>query len=174
MSYSNDSGSVTRRAALATMGKVAGCGLAAAVLGTGFLMGPSWAATDLGKPQPEETIDQTIKRLFGDTEIQDGQSMIDLKLPVIAENGSVVQARIEAKLPAGDSRHVQDIYIIVDKNRRPMSAHYSFGPSAGGALIGTNLRLGGTTPVRAVIRTSDGKLYQTQREVRVTVGGCGG
>jgi len=93
---------------------------------------------------------------------------------VIAENGSVVQARIEAKLASGDQRHVQDIYILVDKNRRPMTAHYAFGASAGTALIGTNLRLGGTTPVRAVIRTSDGKLYQTQREVRVTVGGCGG
>jgi len=167
----SDFGGMTRRGALGALGKTVGAGLAVASLGTGLLVAPLSSFATTGQPQPEESIQQTIKRLFGDTQILDGSSFIELKVPVIAENGSVVQTRVEVKPPQG---RVTDIYFLVDKNRRPMSAHYTFGEQAGAALIGTNLRLGDTTPVRAVVRLSDGKLYQVMREVRVTVGGCGG
>jgi sulfur-oxidizing protein SoxY len=55
-----------------------------------------------------------------------------------------------------------------------MAAKYTFGPESGSAVIGTNLRLGATSNVRAVVEMSDGGLYQVASEVRVTVGGCGG
>ena len=44
----------------------------------------------------------------------------------------------------------------------------------GQAYVGTNLRLGESTEVRAVVEMSDGTLLQAKREVKVTVGGCGG
>ena len=164
---------LSRRSLLANTARVTGLGFAASVLGSGLLM-PRLAAASVGRPQPEETIESTIQRLFGDQAILDGESMMDFKLPIIAENGSVVQARIEVTRPQTPDQYVSDIYILVDANRRPMSAHYTFTPDSGAALIGTNLRLGGTTKVRAVVRMNDGTLYQASREVRVTVGGCGG
>jgi sulfur-oxidizing protein SoxY len=70
--------------------------------------------------------------------------------------------------------HVKAIYIISDKNRRPMNAKFSLTPDAGAAWIGTNLRLGETTDVRAIAELSDGKLLMAKRHVKVTIGGCGG
>ena len=47
-------------------------------------------------------------------------------------------------------------------------------PASGQAYMGANIRLGETTDVRAVIEQSDGTLLAVKREVKVTVGGCGG
>jgi sulfur-oxidizing protein SoxY len=166
---------LTRRAVLKTAGNVTAVGLALAVMGTA-MVGPASAVLP-GTPgalQPEETIEETIVRLFGDREIQDGSAMMNLDLPVIAENGSVVPTMIETTLPMEADNHVSGIYILVDKNRRPMSAHYTFTPEAGEALLATRIRLGETTAVRAVAEMSDGSLYQVAKDVRVTIGGCGG
>lgn len=161
---------LSRRAILRGAAKAAGLGVVAA-MGGGALVTRS-AFASIGRPQPEELYADAIKRLFGDRTIQDGESLIELKVPMIAENGAVVQTRIEVKAPAG--KHVQRIVILVDKNRRPMAASYTFTPDAGAALVGTNLRMGGTSPVRAIAELNDGTLYQVAKEVRVTVGGCGG
>jgi len=47
-------------------------------------------------------------------------------------------------------------------------------PESGRASFGTNIRLAETTDVRAIAETSKGQLFEAKREVRVTVGGCGG
>lgn len=132
------------------------------------------AQTVPGMPQPEEKVDATIKRLFGSRTIKDGGSVIKLEIPLIAENGSVVPVTVETNLPVTPQSYVKNIYIIADKNRRPMTAKFSFTPDAGQAFIGTNIRLGGTTDVRAIAEMSDGTLLMAKREVKVTVGGCGG
>jgi sulfur-oxidizing protein SoxY len=69
---------------------------------------------------------------------------------------------------------VKAIYVISDKNRRPLNAKFMLTPASGQAFVGTNLRLGESTDVRAVAELSDGTLLAAKREVRVTVGGCGG
>ena len=50
----------------------------------------------------------------------------------------------------------------------------ALAPEAGQAYVGANIRLGETTEVRAIVEQSDGTLLQAKREVKVTVGGCGG
>jgi sulfur-oxidizing protein SoxY len=47
-------------------------------------------------------------------------------------------------------------------------------PESGQAYMGANIRLGETGDVRAIVEQSDGTLLQVKREVKVTVGGCGG
>jgi sulfur-oxidizing protein SoxY len=47
-------------------------------------------------------------------------------------------------------------------------------PESGQAYMGANIRLGETGDVRAIVEQSDGTLLQVRREVKVTVGGCGG
>ncbi len=64
------------------------------------------------------------------------------------------------------------IAILVEKNPLPLSAHFDF---ANGALpeAAVRLKLGQTSLVKAVVK-ADGKFYIAQKEVKVTVGGCGG
>ena len=136
--------------------------------------GPASAQGYLANLGPEESVDATMKRLFQGRAIKDGSAAIKLELPLIAENGAVVPASVEVSAPMTPERYVKAIYIISDKNRRPLNAKFSLTPAVGQAFVGTNLRLGESTEVRAVAEMSDGTLIQTAREVKVTVGGCGG
>ena len=158
---------VSRRALL----RVLGCFGVSAVLGS-----PTTALGqgNLGALQPEEKVDATLRRLFGSRPIKDGSGMIKLDMPLIAENGAVVPITIEVQSPMTPANYVKSVYVISDKNRRPMNARFSLSPEMGAAVIGTNLRLGETTDVRAVVELSDGTLLMAKQEVKVTVGGCGG
>jgi sulfur-oxidizing protein SoxY len=159
---------VTRRGALRGVMALA---VAAAVP---FRVREAFGQGNLGSLQPEEKVEATMKRLFGTRAIKDGSSVIKMEMPLIAENGAVVPITVEVQSPMTPTSYVKSIYIISDKNRRPMNARFSLTPQMGAAAIGTNLRLGETTDVRAIAELSDGTLLMAKREVKVTVGGCGG
>jgi sulfur-oxidizing protein SoxY len=163
---------ISRRALIGTGVRMIGVSLGLVALSTGMFFGSAAAA--VGKPQPEEKIGETIKRLFGDRKIQDGASLLKLDIPLIAENGSVVPTKVEALQVNSSQRYIKKVYFLVDKNRRPMSAVFSLSSDVSKPFVGTNLRLGTTGPVRVVAEMSDGALYQVAQEVKVTVGGCGG
>ena len=160
--------SITRRAALRALGWLGLSGLAA--------VGPrpALAQGNLASLGPEEAVDATVKRLFGGRPIRDGASVIKLDLPLIAENGAVGPVAVEVASAQTPQSYVKSIYIIADKNRRPLNAKFNLTPATGLAYVGTNLRLGESTDVRAVAEMSDGTLLAAKREVKVTVGGCGG
>ena len=163
---------VSRMAVLRALGLL---GVSAAV--APVFLGPPGTARgqgNLGALQPEEKVDATMRRLFGSRPIKDGSGMIKLDMPLIAENGAVVPITIEIQSPMTSVSNVKNIYIISDKNRRPLNARFSLSTEMGAAVIGTNLRLGETTDVRAVVELADGTLLMAKQEVKVTVGGCGG
>jgi sulfur-oxidizing protein SoxY len=142
-----------------------------------FLAGEPGVASgqgNLGALQPEEKVDATMQRLFGGRPIKDGSNMIKMDLPLIAENGAVVPITVEVQSPMTPTNHVKNIYIISDRNRRPMNAKFTLSPEMGAAAIGANLRLNETGDVRAIAEMNDGTLLMAKREVKVTVGGCGG
>lgn len=93
---------------------------------------------------------------------------IVLNAPEIAENGAVVPISVTSNLP-----NTISIALLSLKNPLPLSAAFDF---AEGALpdIQVRVRLAETTAVRAIVKTADGKYFSTQKEVKVTVGGCGG
>lgn len=130
-------------------------------------------ASSSGFPLPDEKVEATLRRLFGNRPLNQGEGKLKLELPLIAEDGGNVAVTVEAGLPMTPASHVSNIYIISDKNRRPMIARFSFTPEAGKAYIGANIRLAATTDVRAVVEMNDGTLYAVSKHVRVTVGGCG-
>ena len=163
---------LTRRVLMICAGKGVRGGAALAAFGAAA-MGPL-APLAAANVEPEEKVADTIKRLFGANKLQDGAGLMKLDVPEIAENGSVVPIRLDTTLPTSGARSLKKVYLIVDNNRRPMVASFTFSADAGQALIGANLRLGGTTPVRAVAELHDGALYQVRKDVTVTVGGCGG
>ena len=163
---------VSRRGVLRTLGLLGVSAVAAP-----FVAGAPGVARgqgNLGALQPEEKVDATMQRLFGGRPIKDGSSVIKMELPLIAENGSVVPITVEVQSPMTPASYVKNIYIISDKNRRPLNARFSLTPDMGAASIGANLRLGGSTNVRAIAELNDGALLMAKREVKVTVGGCGG
>ena len=90
-----------------------------------------------------------------------------LKVPDIAENGAVVPVDVVSNIP-----NTTSISIFIEKNPTPLSAHFDF---ANGAMaeVSARLKLGQTSVVKAVAK-ADGKFYTAQKEIKVTVGGCGG
>jgi sulfur-oxidizing protein SoxY len=157
---------VTRRAVLGGLGVL---GIAGA---TGVLTGPRPAeAQALGM---QETVEAGMKRIFGGRPMKDGGSLVKLDVPLIAENGAVVPVSVEVNSPMTAANHVKHVYVIADKNRIPIVTRVAFTPEAGQAYMGANIRLGETGDVRAIVEQSDGTLLQVKREVKVTVGGCGG
>lgn len=157
---------VTRRAVLG------GLGVLGVVAATGTLVGPRPAAAQaLGM---QESVDAGMKRLFGGRTIKDGSTIIKLDIPLIAENGAVVPVSVEVNSPMTATNYVKHVYVVADKNRIPIVTRVAFAPEAGQAYMGANIRLGETGDVRAIVEQSDGTLLQTKREVKVTVGGCGG
>ena len=65
-----------------------------------------------------------------------------------------------------------NISIFADKNPQPLAASFIL-PEGTAADVSVRIRLGETQVVSAVVE-SDGKLYTTEQEVKVTIGGCGG
>ena len=125
-----------------------------------------------GLPLPDELIEATMKRLFGNRTLQPGAGKIKLDLPLIAEDGGNVAVTIESDLPLSGATHLNHIYIISDKNRRPMLAKFTFTPESGKAFVSTSVRLATSTDVRAIAEMSDGTLYAASKNVRVTISGC--
>jgi sulfur-oxidizing protein SoxY len=92
---------------------------------------------------------------------------IVIEAPQIAENGAVVPIEITSKIPGTTS-----IAVLVDKNPYPLVAKFDFME---GALpfIKVNAKMGETSDVR-VVATAGGKHYSATKEIKVTIGGCGG
>lgn len=107
-----------------------------------------------------------MKDLFGTTDATESSAVV-LGAPDIAENGAVVPISVSSTLDK-----VESIGIIVDKNPSPLAASFDLGPGAV-ADVSTRLKMGKTSDVIAVVK-ADGKLYTAKKEVKVTIGGCGG
>jgi predicted secreted protein len=125
-----------------------------------------------GWPLDDEPVEATLKRLFGNRKFSSGDGKIKLDLPAIAEDGGNVAISVDANLPVSGATRASHIYIISDKNRRPMLMKVSLSENSGRAAVTTSIRLATSTDVRAVVEMSDGTLYAVSKPVRVTISGC--
>ena len=121
---------------------------------------------------PEEPVERTMQRLFGGRPIRDGAAAITLELPLIAEDGGNVAMSVEVRSPMTAESYVKAIYVLSDKNPRPLNAKFTLTPACGQAYVATSLRLADTGDVRAVAEMQDGALLMVKRSVRVVVAGC--
>jgi sulfur-oxidizing protein SoxY len=133
---------------------------------------PSRAQGHLANLAPEEPIAETMKRLFGGRPVKDGASLITIDMPLIAEDGAAVPIAVEVRSPMTPENHVKAIYILAEKNPRPLNVKIALTPAAGQAFVATNLRLADSGSVRVVAETGDGTCWIATRDVRVTVAGC--
>jgi sulfur-oxidizing protein SoxY len=92
---------------------------------------------------------------------------ISVKAPDIAENGAVVPVEITSSIAGTDS-----IAIVGEKNTLPLIAVFNLSNGAQG-YISTRIKMGATSNVIAVVKAG-GKAYKAHKEVKVTIGGCGG
>jgi sulfur-oxidizing protein SoxY len=110
--------------------------------------------------------DVVLKELFGDKPMNQTDAF-EFKVPDIAEDGSIVPVTVST-----DMQGVKSITLIVDANPNPLSARFNFMPGAVPEFK-TRIKMGESSDVRAIIETDDA-LYVQTKNVKVTLGGCGG
>jgi len=109
-----------------------------------------------------------VDSLFKGRKTQSGAGKVHLKANAIAENGRVVPLTVSAD----DSLNVKAVYLLIDKNPVPLAA--KLNTKGASAYLSTNVRMRETSVVRGIVELADGTLLETSREVKVTIGGCGG
>ncbi|WAC26952.1 quinoprotein dehydrogenase-associated SoxYZ-like carrier [Ancylobacter sp. SL191] len=123
----------------------------------------------------EPGADATWKALkpdvFGERSIAEASPLVRLTAPTRAEDAAMVPIEAEVMLPAGDTRTVKKLTLIVDENPAPVAATFSFGGERHDVTLGTRLRVNSYSYVRAVAELSDGSLHMGARYVKAS-GGC--
>ena len=156
--------SPVRRVILKGAGAVALIGLGNAAFG-GL---PALAAAN--DKYPEDAFKQksdadAIKALFGKP--HEASDQVKLDAPEIAENGGVVPISVTTTLA-----NVTSIAFLVSENPNALAASYQI-PAGTVPAVANRLKMAKTTNVIVVVEAG-GKLYSATKEVKVTVGGCGG
>ena len=81
---------------------------------------------------------------------------------------------ITVESPMTEDSHVTDVLVVADGNPRAGVVTFHFTPASGAAEANTRIRLAATQNVIAVAKMSDGSFYTASKQVKVTIGGCGG
>lgn len=153
-----------RRDVLKTGGGVTLLTLLAAA---GWLMPSAAAAQAWNKAAFEsKTMDETMKALGGGTATQ-SKDIAFVATPDIAENGAVVPVGVTSAIPKTES-----IAILVEKNPNMLAALFEI-PAGTDPSVSTRVKMGQTSNVYALVK-ADGKYYVASKEIKVTLGGCGG
>jgi sulfur-oxidizing protein SoxY len=164
MTITQNGFAATRRLILKGAGAVVLVGLG----NISFSLSPGLAAAN--DRYPEDAFKQksdadAIKALYGKT--AEPSDKVKLDAPEIAENGAVVPISVSSSLP-----EVVSISILVSENPNALAASYKIPPGTVPS-VANRIKMAKTTNVIAIVEAG-GKLYSTSKEVKVTVGGCGG
>jgi len=139
--------------------------VAALLAGAGVL--PARAQSAYNRAAFEgKSVDEVIKGLGIAKPVESKD--IAFTAPDIAENGAVVPIAASTTLPG-----VQRIAFLVEKNPTTLAGVFDF-TDAVETSVKTRIKMGQTSNVLAVAITGDGKVFYAQKEVKVTLGGCGG
>ena len=106
-------------------------------------------------------------KALGMTGVTDS-SAIAIRAPDIAENGAVVPIDVTSNVPG-----TRSISLFVDKNPFPYIGTFDVSQN-GVPYVHVRVKMGKSSDVRVVVAAADGKYYQAVKEVKVTIGGCGG
>jgi sulfur-oxidizing protein SoxY len=112
-----------------------------------------------------KNLNDVVKAMGGST--AEKSNDITITAPDIAENGAVVPIAVASKLA-----NVESIAILVEKNPNSLAAQFDI-PAGTEANVGTRVKMGQSSNVHAVVKAG-GKYFVATKEVKVTLGGCGG
>jgi sulfur-oxidizing protein SoxY len=113
-----------------------------------------------------KNMQEALNGAYG-SELTEPTEAIQIKAPDIAENGAVVPVTVSTDLANPES-----ISILADGNPTPLAANFVLAANTVGS-VSTRIKMGKTSNVVAVVKAG-GKLYSARKEVKVTIGGCGG
>ena len=113
-----------------------------------------------------KSVDSAVKTLLGSDALT-ASGDITITAPPIAENGAVVNVAVSSTL-----KNAESITLLVEKNGSPLAASFNLAAQTE-PFVKTRIKVAKTSSVIAVVK-SGGKLYSAGREVKVTIGGCGG
>lgn len=151
-----------RREALKAGGGLGLLGLLAAA----GLITPGQARAEWNKAAFDaKTVEETLKALGAGTPANSAD--VQLTAPDIAENGAVVPVGVVSAL-AG----VEAIAILIEKNPNPLAASFVL-PAGTEATVQTRVKMGQTSDVYALVKVG-GQFLMAKKEIKVTLGGCGG
>ena len=142
-------------------------GAVAAAMAAGVLKPSRVLAADINRAAFEAKDIAGALKAVGAANVADSTAIV-IKAPDIAENGAVVPIEIASGIP-----NTVSLSVLVDKNPFPLTSSFEFG---NGAMpeISLRVKMGQTSLVEALAKTADGKYFVAKKEVKVTVGGCGG
>src|ERR1700738_3467751 len=164
MTITDNGLSATRRLILQAAGAVALIGLGTVP----FSLAPAFAAANDKYPEDAfkaKSDADAIKSLYGKTAEPSEKAKLDA--PEIAENGTVVPIAVSTTLA-----DVTSISFLVSENPNALAASYKI-PAGTLPSVANRLKMAKTSNVIAIVEAG-GKLYSATKEVKVTVGGCGG
>lgn len=146
-----------------------GMTLLALVMAAGWLKPGEALAADAWNKAAFETnsVDATLKALGGSGSPAQSKDITFFQTPDIAENGAVVPVGITSNIPKTES-----IAILVEKNPNTLVATFDIPPGTEPSLS-TRIKMGQSSNVYALVK-ADGKFYVASKEIKVTLGGCGG
>jgi sulfur-oxidizing protein SoxY len=107
----------------------------------------------------------TVKALGGPNAVESKD--IQIIAPDIAENGALVPVTVTSNIPK-----TQTISILVDKNPNTLAASFAI-PEGTDPYVQTRIKMGQTSSITILVK-ADAKNYTVSKEVKVTLGGCGG
>ena len=150
----------TRRQTLKQSAVVAGL-----LAGTGLF--PQYAFAFNKAAFDAKSLNDALKAL-GANGAPQASDAVSLTAPDIAENGAVVPLAIASTLP-----DVKQLVLLVEKNPSALVASFKVTPEVEANFV-TRAKMGESSDVYAIAITADGKAHYAKKEVKVTLGGCGG
>jgi sulfur-oxidizing protein SoxY len=150
----------TRRTLLANSAKVVALMATAGLLPQAAMAAWTQAAFDA------KTLAEAVKALGGGAPTESAE--VTITGPDIAENGAVVPVGVSTNLPG-----VKRLAVMVEKNPSALAAVFDV-TDAVDANFNTRVKMGQSSNVMAVAMMADGRVLFAQKEIKVTLGGCGG
>ena len=144
---------------------ISGAGIFGALISAGIVTPAMVYAADERKVFAAKTLEEAFAALGAGKPAESAD--IAITAPDIAENGAVVPVGVASSIP-----NTEMVAIMVEKNPNMVAAAFTFGA---GAMpdVQTRIKMGQTSDVLAVVK-ADGKFHMARKEVKVTLGGCGG
>jgi sulfur-oxidizing protein SoxY len=136
----------------------------------GAVAAASWGVSIV--PAAANDSQDLVKKFTGGKAPTAGKVTIDM--PEIAENGNTVPMTISVESPMTEASYVSDVLVVADGNPRGGVVTFHFTPASGVAEANTRIRLAKSQKITAVAKMNDGSFFTASKDVKVTIGGCGG
>jgi sulfur-oxidizing protein SoxY len=140
---------------------VLGLAVAAGIIKPGQAFAAEWNANAFNAKTLQEA-----EKALGAAGLTQSKEVV-LTGPDIAENGAVVPVALASTLAK-----TEYMAILVEKNPQPLAAAFTVLEGTDPAMT-TRIKMGTTSNVVALVK-ADGKWYTASKEIKVTLGGCGG